>query len=338
MKGTKSMRRCCVLLLMLVSLVSCQVKRPDTVLSDAKMADVLYDYHIAKALGEELPYNESYKKVLYIESVFRKHGVTQAEFDSSMVWFSRNPEALTKVYSSVNERLKSSRDGINRLVALRENKVEVSQPGDSVDVWAWRRSYRLSGMPLDNKLTFVLSTDSNFQNRDTLCWNVDFSFDATTDTACLPLMALQLVCDRDRVSTVMRRVLASGTETLTLADTVGHLHEVRGFIYFPQEEPNGILRLGRISLMRYHATDSIPTDSVTAYADSLKESVQKFDSVAQEEIAVPSSSLEEKPVRSARPQRPRPVMNNAKEVKKPVSSPEPMKRRTLPLHSKEERP
>mgnify|MGYP000155135445 CR=1 FL=1 len=83
--------------------------------------NVLYDYHIAKAMGEEVPYNESYKRVLYIESVFKKYGITQADFDSSMVWFARNPEVLTKIYEKVNVRLKAERDGINHLIALRDN-------------------------------------------------------------------------------------------------------------------------------------------------------------------------------------------------------------------------
>lgn len=33
-------------------LTACQVKRPKVVISDAKMENVLYDYHIAKAMGE----------------------------------------------------------------------------------------------------------------------------------------------------------------------------------------------------------------------------------------------------------------------------------------------
>ena len=37
-------------------LTACQVKRPKVVISDAKMENVLYDYHIAKAMGEEVPY------------------------------------------------------------------------------------------------------------------------------------------------------------------------------------------------------------------------------------------------------------------------------------------
>ena len=35
-------------------LTACQVKRPKVVISDAKMENVLYDYHIAKAMGEEV--------------------------------------------------------------------------------------------------------------------------------------------------------------------------------------------------------------------------------------------------------------------------------------------
>ena len=101
MKGINRIQWCSVVLLVF-SLTACKVKRPETVLPDAKMENVLYDYHIAKAMGEEVPYNESYKRVLYIESVFKKYGITQADFDSSMVWFARNPEVLTKIYEKVN--------------------------------------------------------------------------------------------------------------------------------------------------------------------------------------------------------------------------------------------
>ena len=71
MKGINRIQWCSVVLLVF-SLTACKVKRPETVLPDAKMENVLYDYHIAKAMGEEVPYNESYKRVLYIESVFKK--------------------------------------------------------------------------------------------------------------------------------------------------------------------------------------------------------------------------------------------------------------------------
>lgn len=162
--------------LVALSMVSCKVKRPDTVLSDKKMEAVLYDYHIAKAMGEQIPYNENYKRVLYMEAVYKKHGITEAQFDSSMVWFSRNPEVLRNIYEKVNERLKTEKGKIDALIAKRDNKPTTSQQGDSIDVWAWQRTLQLTGMPLGDKFVFSLPSDENFEPRDTLRWNVRVAF------------------------------------------------------------------------------------------------------------------------------------------------------------------
>lgn len=250
-------------------LTACQVKRPKTVVSDAKMENVLYDYHIAKAMGEEVPYNEGYKRVLYIESVFKKHGITQADFDSSMVWFTRNPEVLTKIYEKVNTRLKAERDGINHLIALRDNKPKESSPGDSIDVWIWERIQQLTGMPMDNKLTFTLPSDTNFKDRDTLRWNVRFRFhNGAPDSMYAPVMAMQVVYKNDSIISDLLKVYQSGTETLTLhADTLGEIKEIRGSIYYPAAQATRTLLADRISLMRYHATDTLSfakNDSVKA--------------------------------------------------------------------------
>lgn len=244
------------------------MKRPDTVLPDTTMENVLYDYHIAKAMGDELPFNEAYKRVLYVEAVYRKHGVTQAQFDSSMVWFARHPDVLTKIYGRVNQRLKAQQESINDLIALRDNKPKVSLPGDSIDVWAWQRHYRLTGFMLNNRLDFVLPSDSNFQNRDTLRWSVYFRFcgETQTDSMYVPLMALQICYDNDSVISRTQKVWKDGTEILSLAsDTLGKIKEVRGFVYYPQQPSGRNLQLNAVTLMRYHATDTLQvaaTDSL----------------------------------------------------------------------------
>lgn len=268
-------------------LAACQVKRPDTVLTDAEMENVLYDYHIAKAMGEDIPYNDSYKKVLYIESVFKKYGITEAQFDSSMVWFARNPEALTKVYGKVTQRLKAERDGLNHLIALRDNRPKESRPGDSIDVWFGQRIYQLTGMPLDNKVTFSVPSDTNFKSRDTLQWSVRFNLpEKKADAFLAPVMGMQIVYSKDTIVSGLLRVLKNGTNTLTLyADTLGDIKEVRGFVYYPRQDVSRILLLDRISLMRYHAKDSlIIAASDTLQADSLrKDSVAKTDSDRKEQ-------------------------------------------------------
>ena len=63
-----------------------------------------------------------------------KHGITQAEFDSSLVWFTDNPQIFNKIYPKVIERLEADfkveeqiRDA-NREKKLASKKRTVSSP------------------------------------------------------------------------------------------------------------------------------------------------------------------------------------------------------------------
>ncbi|MBR2863512.1 MAG: DUF4296 domain-containing protein, partial [Bacteroidaceae bacterium] len=65
-------------------LFSCKPGRPDGILSERKMENVLYDYHIAKALAQRSGDSIEQKLSLYTQAVFQKHKVTEAVFDSSL--------------------------------------------------------------------------------------------------------------------------------------------------------------------------------------------------------------------------------------------------------------
>lgn len=245
----------------------CKVKRPDYVIPEAKMEQVLYDYHLAKAMGDNLPYNENYKKVLYLESVFDKHGITEAEFDTSLVWYTRNTEVLYNIYERVNERFKSQQDEINTLISIRDNKPKISQPGDSIDVWVWERIYRLSDAPLTNKMSFVLPSDTNFKSRDTLVWQANYSyFPVDPDSLSAAIMTMQIRYLNDSIISEDKKITESGVHQLTLqGDTLGEIKEIRGFVYYPmQTDSIKTLIMDDISLYRYHSLDSIqqPTDSI----------------------------------------------------------------------------
>lgn len=259
-------------LLLALGLSSCRIERPDVVLSDEQMEDVLYDYHLAKAMGENLSSDVAYRRMSYIESVYKKHHITQEVFDTSMQWFARHPDVLSEVYKRVNDRVKAEREYIEKLIALRDNKPRTSQPGDSVDVWAWLRIYRLSGTALDNKITFTLPADSNFQGRDTIRWMNRFRYsggDTATGTLPAAWVAMQLVYDTDSMVAKVHRIDRPGFDTLTLyADTLGAMKEVRGFIYYPNAEGQIALSVDKIQLMRYHAKDSL---MFAGRADSLSD-------------------------------------------------------------------
>ena len=91
-----------------------------------------------------------------LSQFIKKHGITQADFDTSMVWYARHPDVLTKVYEKGEPTAEKSRGmALITLIALRDNKPKESLPGDSIDVWIWQHVYELTGMPLDNKIAFI---------------------------------------------------------------------------------------------------------------------------------------------------------------------------------------
>jgi hypothetical protein len=256
--------------LLAVVMVACKVERPRYVLSDGVMEKVLYDYHIAKAMGENLDYNEQYKRTLYLNAVFKKHNITQAQFDTTMAWYARHPEVVNEVYDIVRVRLMASRENYNHLVSLRDGKPTRSKAGDSIDLWIWDRIHMLSGMPLDNKLMFTLPSDDNYQASDTIKWTVGFKFlsEQLVDTTKRPIMAMQVAYAKDTIVSALCRIDSSQVAQLVLqADTLGDIKELRGFIYYPTNQPKQTLLIDSVSLMRYHQTN----DSIPATTDDKKE-------------------------------------------------------------------
>lgn len=90
----------------LLAIVGC---RPRGVLSNREMRDVLYDLHRADGAIQVAGYNYSHDQELsgYYKNVLDKHGITQAEFDSSLVWFTDNPQIFNKIYPKVIEMLEA---------------------------------------------------------------------------------------------------------------------------------------------------------------------------------------------------------------------------------------
>lgn len=98
-----------VFLLVAVLWIGC---RPDGVLRSRQMREVLVDLHKADAImqvsGMQHGYDED--KNIYYAAILDKHGITQAQFDSSLVWYTANPHLFDKIYPKVLSQLESERD------------------------------------------------------------------------------------------------------------------------------------------------------------------------------------------------------------------------------------
>lgn len=83
--------------------------RPHGVLSNREMRNVLYDLHRADGAIQVAGYNYSHDQevVGYYKNVLDRHGITQEQFDSSLVWYTDNPQIFNKIYPKVIERLEA---------------------------------------------------------------------------------------------------------------------------------------------------------------------------------------------------------------------------------------
>ncbi|MFT3753027.1 MAG: DUF4296 domain-containing protein [Paludibacter sp.] len=86
-------------------LLSACDSRPKGVLSKNDMVNILADLHTldGSMAAKGLHYNEFDLKNEYYISVLDKYKITQAQFDSSLVWYSKNPKNFDKIYDKVIE-------------------------------------------------------------------------------------------------------------------------------------------------------------------------------------------------------------------------------------------
>lgn len=108
-----------ILILCAVFLVGC---RPKGVLSSHKMRVVLVDLHKTEAMLQVagLGIKDQDIKSIYYAQVLERHGVTQAEFDSSLVWYTAHPQLFDKIYPKVMADLKKEEEKYVALLAEQE--------------------------------------------------------------------------------------------------------------------------------------------------------------------------------------------------------------------------
>lgn len=95
----------CWIVTFCAAFASCKPSLPRDVLSKGKMTDILFDYHIALAMAQSEDGGSEKNSLAYREAVLKKHDVTSADFDSSMVYYMRHTELLHDVYKDLAERL-----------------------------------------------------------------------------------------------------------------------------------------------------------------------------------------------------------------------------------------
>ena len=153
-----------LLILIVLALVAsgCSI-RPSGVLSKRKMQALLVDLHKTDGVVAVKGYNygHDYDVEACYAYTLEKHGVTQAQFDSSLVWYTDHPLLFNRVYPKVLEQLKAekeyyeqmSEEMIEKRAAARSRqknqdwKKWIDEHTRPMDISLWKDTFETEKMP-----------------------------------------------------------------------------------------------------------------------------------------------------------------------------------------------
>ena len=159
----------------IIGLWGCKPSVPSEYISPNKMADILYEYHLAEAICQDQKHNDA-DLLAYKHSILQRHHVTTADFDSSLVYYSRHADALNEIYQKVVNKMENQltkETGIRRQDSGVKNK---ETGGDTVDVWTGQDAITLLPYKPYNVYTFNIDADSTYLPGDLLTLGLDAQY------------------------------------------------------------------------------------------------------------------------------------------------------------------
>ena len=158
--------------LLLLTAQGCKPGVPSQYIQPGEMEDILYDYHLAGAMARN-SMGDGKDEYAYRLAALKKHGVDQAQFDSSMVYYMQNTNMLHDIYQRLSKRLESEEMALGGAAA---NYDRLSSKGDTANVWNGDRSVVLTSQIPYNMYSFAIKADTSFHKGDRYLLEFDVQF------------------------------------------------------------------------------------------------------------------------------------------------------------------
>jgi hypothetical protein len=287
---------------MVMLFVACKPGTPSQYLQPGEMEDILVEYYMAQAMAQQvspLEGGRDYNTAMFIEAVLKKHGVTKADFDSSLVYYYTRSDRFEPICKRVSERL----DELALTQGASEGEIgkyaQYNATGDTANVWADRNIALLMPMPPYNRWDFVIEADSTYRRGDALM--MQFMSDFMYQTGSKNGIVYMAVEYDDTIVSRNLRFSVSGLAQLRVPeDTTRRMKAVKGFFYLDGGNESStstrLLFLNNVQLIRFHTIDAdqeLPTDSIPQGGDAgqiAPDSVSRGDSIRGGDEVLPLDS------------------------------------------------
>jgi hypothetical protein len=281
------------------------------------MEDILYDYHIARAINSNDYQNgDTLTMHVYKLAVLKKYGVSEADYDSSLVYYTRHSTLIRDIYERLAKRLSNDALALGASASEVNQYTALSNTGDTANVWTGDHSFILSQQSGFNVYSFTVVADTAFKPGDRLVlgFNTQFIYqDGMRDAVAL----MAVTFNNDSVTSRMTRMSSDNLYKLDISDTerLG-IKKITGYFVLNRNQNNDsqttlkLLHVDRLSLIRMHAAEPVEKDEQEAIGTPSNAQPAKLDS---DSVAKPSPEASH--------------LIGAQPLKEPVPLPPPAKRR-----------
>lgn len=278
-------------LLLALTIFSCKPSLPSGIISESDMEDILYDYHIARSI-QAIEGTNKYNEQRMYNDILAKYDYTQAEFDSSMVYYTRHYRLINNIYKNIEERLTEKTIAMGGNVQDLNSMGEGFSSADTTNIWNDAASILFTQYTPYNVKQFEIKPDTAFKAGDKFIFSFDTEFivqDGRRDLVAL----LAVKFTNDSIASTTQHLSSPMHATLSIDDNerLG-IKSISGFLVFNSEKEGSqstkIALARNIKLIRMHTEDPAIRAAEQARADSLR----------RDSIKEPENGIQETPLDS----------------------------------------
>ena len=246
--------------------VSCS-RVPKDVISEKKMRKVLYDMQMAEAMVsvEFEQYRTTDAKQKLYDAVFDKYGITQAQYDSSLIWYGENMDLYMSIYNLV---LKDIQKNIDLLGDVRQDPLSgEASAKDTLDIWIQNNSFVFTHGASFAQLDFNIKPQIPYSQGSIykLSFNIWGVLPSMRDKPSVKLSVVQ----GDTILNVNREIPTDGYQETTLKTLdARQVNRIFGYVFINNAEKFHRIYLDDIQLMKYNKP--LQADTAVQLTDSIK--------------------------------------------------------------------
>ena len=133
------------------------------------MADLSYADAMIGSQYQSTYSSESLRKLLK-QSVLAKHGVSQSELDSAMIWYGHNLPAYMELCDRADSIISDSLKALDALEAAIAEAAGLRH--DLVNIWPGTPAHLFSQRMPSDFITFAVEADSSWRKGDVFTWSM----------------------------------------------------------------------------------------------------------------------------------------------------------------------